>query len=152
MAQLWQFRPMRPSDIAFVRNAWLMSYSEFAAVDEDNEPPRVSWDIYLPEQNAQLDRILNRSGVIVACGTEDDGHLFGFVCFEKQERRVIHFVYVKDAFRHLGMCKSLLGEIKQYVGEGPMWVTHWTRKAGKIFDRADYNPYRRDYVRQPLAA
>lgn len=122
-------RPGIVADRPFIAAAWFKSFQKHA--------PEVGFDVYKAGQGALIDRLLERSAVVTAAVElgPDLEELVGFVAWEGP---AIHYVYVKQAFRRLGIGARLLK-----LPESPLWHTHethtWRKLSGKPHTR--YNPY-----------
>lgn len=134
-------RPLEEEDLPFIFSSWLRSYRASAFAK------RIKKDVYFLWHQLVVERILARPSVstIVACL---DGHpdvILGFIVFEKvkDEPKIIHYAFVKESFRRMGITKTLM------IGtgiRGPFFFSHWTYALDPIFDknqeRMIYDPYR----------
>jgi len=124
-------RPATEADWSFITSAWLKSYrhSEFAS----HVPPQ----IYFKSHHAIIDRIKEAGAIFtIAAMADNPDVVLGFSC---SQLATLHYVYVKLAFRRIGLASRLVHPGVQTV------VTHLT-KAGAAFKasklpRAIYNPY-----------
>lgn len=93
-------RAGKPSDRAFVENAWraTMLATSPACVGAD---PKA----FHNEMTRLFERLLPSATVRVACDPKDPDTLVGFVCFTGPE---LHYVYVAGPFRKLGVVPMLL--------------------------------------------
>jgi hypothetical protein len=93
--------------------------------------PLPARDSYYKNHQTLIKQVL---GGYVAVNDEDDTQFIGFICGNDQ---VIHFVFVKEIFRKLGIAKML------YVKLGsPKTFTHITKDSIKIIDKTfTYDPY-----------
>jgi GNAT superfamily N-acetyltransferase len=89
-----------------------------------------------------LERLVASHGVTVACHKDLPQVVHGWVCGDA-ERRVCHFVYVKDDFRERGIARALLEFEFPALGEHTHYYTHKSRQAPGLADRMGfiYNPY-----------
>lgn len=62
-------------------------------------------DLYFPAQKQVIKKLLRRAITLVAADPEDGWHTYGFVTFETA---MVHFLYVKDTFRRMGIGRKLL--------------------------------------------
>ncbi len=89
------FRHLRDTDKPFVAHSWASSFfhSHWAGPWTENE----YWSIMRPK----LDGILANPEmkVLLSCNPGDDDQLFGFACYTPADVPILHFVYVKHAFR-----------------------------------------------------
>lgn len=84
----FDIRLARPSDFAFVKNAWLESFKARAIAKIERE----------------IDK-LARGHVQIACDRVDDDTLLGFVAADEG---VLHYAYVKESVRNAGIARALV--------------------------------------------
>ena len=89
-----------------------------------------------------LKKILTNCSLLVACDTEDTDVIWGYVAFDQVDP-VLHFVYVKGAFRRMGIGTRLLNEARLMLDE-PVIVSHRTEGLFKAWPNVKWrwNPYR----------
>lgn len=102
----------------------------------------------------RIEKILDQldTRILLAVNPERTSQIHGWICYDKPEDHdlpmergpVVHFAYVKKAFRRFGIATALVsraagrpspGEIIEYDGDTPLImppiypliVTHWTR-------------------------
>lgn len=123
-----QIRYAGKDDVAFITNSWLKSYRESHSVD--SIPNRV----YYWYHHKILEQLLARSAVVVLCNEEDPDQILAWACVEKLVDKVlvIHYLYVKHAFRKQGLARRLMGFLFDKEKPSAMFVTHWTRAAAGI--------------------
>lgn len=135
------YRPMTADDEAFVYASWLRSVR--------NESPAYAMvmdAVFFPAHHVMVERCFESSEVIMACLVDDPSVLIGFACGVSSPRpsgAVLHYVYVKSAFRRMGIAAAMLKALRIDPSEG-CTVTHWTRFCTQIRQRiplAVYNPY-----------
>lgn len=100
-------RPARESDLPFV---W---HSMLASIQERIPYRFADKRLFHVEMTARIKALVERSSVLVACDTEDEDVIFGFVVTEGD---VLHFVYVKFAFTSLGIARQLVVSALPHVG------------------------------------
>ena len=93
-----------------------------------------------------LKKILNNCTLLVACDPDDPDVIWGYVAFDA-ENPVLHFVYVKGAFRRLGIGTRLLREFMDGLFGDPLEpvvVSHRTESLFKAWPSVKWrwNPYR----------
>lgn len=81
---------------------------------------------------------------ILATMVDDPNTFFGFILFEKAPHHVIHYLYVKEAFRGFGIGRLLVNATQCDLDE--TYFTHWTYDFANArpWDRypgLTYNPY-----------
>lgn len=121
-----------PEDAGFVFSSWLKSYY--------GNSPHNTWipkKIYQKEQAIIITKLLNRSDLSIAAMSEDERIIIGYLVYEKG---IIHYVYIKEPFRGLGIGKKLIQENGFF---DKTKVTHLTHKGRKIQLKAGfiYSPY-----------
>jgi hypothetical protein len=119
-----QYRQATSQDLAeFVIPSWLQSYARSLVAKLLRADGRYSTgrDIYWSSQRKKIEQILSTPGVRVIVATVSDTSV-GWTC-EDRSRRVLHYCYVKDAFRKLGVARALIGWIDNGA-EGVVRLTH----------------------------
>lgn len=126
------FRPYTTTDIPFVQNSWGSSYykgSSYHTVltpDEFHAFHKITRDSFFHRPQA---------AVILCVSKEDPDLIMGWIAVEKPVKSpgiVIHYVYVKQAFKGLGMASALLEKV---CGDGPVLFTHLTERANRMMIR-----------------
>ena len=99
-------RAARDGDMAFILDAWRKSYEGAPAVrGSDREHYRV-------EMTRTIRRLCDRGEVRIAVSPDDDDHLLGFAVFTRADDGAeLHYVYVKQTFRGMGVAKALLADV-----------------------------------------
>lgn len=124
----------KESDLAFIRNTWLLSFrlSHFAGTLPD--------DLYLPAQTEQIGRLLGISQTLIACDLEDQDTILGYLTHQDQ---VIHYIYVKEDWRGIGVARGLYksagleGKSVSYTHKTPD-CANYLRQHSSI--KATFNP------------
>jgi hypothetical protein len=113
-------RQMREPDESFVFNSWLRSYRKGV--------PTAPSNIYYFGQHKVISDILKRSLVMLAIDPEDHEHIYGWVCYEPRELMTgLHYVYVKHAFRRLGIASTLIDYVKKQCMDSGSDVCYTSR-------------------------
>jgi len=112
------------NDESFIYSSWLRSYRA------SKVNSAFSTDLYYERQTSIIDQILPRSSVIVACGSDDLDHIYGYLVFDKPHsyELKIHYIYVKQAFRHMGIGRALLAKASDDVLK--LTATHFPANEG----------------------
>ena len=92
-------RGLRPSDEGFVIKGWRESYRDAAAVKGADR------DHYRDEMARVIAHYCRIGLVRIACSIDDSDQLLGFAVLLPDE---LVYVYVKQAFRKLGIARQLL--------------------------------------------
>ena len=122
-------------DKQLVLDSWLQSFraSPYAGCIPNNR--------YFEIYGQAISELLERgSSILVAVNPADSTQILGWLCVEQTSKaeQIVHFVYVKDVFRKLGICKSLFQE----AGINPrsrFYYTYRTKQA-RYFPLASHEP------------
>ena len=127
-----EVRLAKQDDLNFIFSCWLRSYrhaSQFAK--------KISNDIFYKFHHKLIEGIIIRGAQIrIAHPVGDPDTILGFSCLEMwQEKPVVHFVYIKKAFRNMGIAKKLVWETEGFF-------THLTENL-ELYRHPNflYNPY-----------
>lgn len=98
------FLDLSANNLNFLLSAWLKSYRT------NKEMSRIRDDIYYPNQQAAIQKILLRSKTVMLAAPDDHNCLYGFITYEinSSNEPVIHYAYVKHLFRECGIMRSSL--------------------------------------------
>lgn len=117
-----------PSDLNFIRASWARSYWQTHA------RRHIPFPEYQVGQNKRMARILSGATTLVAYFPEVPDEVLGWVC---REGSVLHYCYVKSAYRRNGIGSGLAGSmLKSY--------THASDSTGGRFLDSlglNFNPY-----------
>lgn len=114
-----------PGDRAFVQRSWLCEH-RFAPSTRFVENAQ-----YFADQHALIDDLLETSITLVACGADDPAHIYGFAVYGPGD--VVHYVYVKSAYRRLGLADVLLAAaFPGRTRDRALYATHAGRMWGEI--------------------
>ena len=107
-----------PTDLDFIVSSWLKSYrnSDFA-----NYIPNT---LYYQYHKAIVMDLLKRSLVSMVVDPEDQDHVYGYIVYEAGEMFILHYMYIKSAFRNFGLAKSILQKANPQFGVEEMYLTH----------------------------
>ena len=131
--QLVEVRDMKPEDKNFIFASFLrgMYYGDswFSLIPKD---------IFMDNYKLVAEALINSPNVVVkvACLPEDVDVIVGYSILSA-DFQTIHFVYVKEKWRHHGIGSSLCPKF-------PTSVTHLTklgRELLKKFDKCIFNPF-----------
>lgn len=133
-----KIRPATDQDVAFILNSWLKSYREHGPIAQ-----HVSNTIYFASHHKILQKVIKRATTLVAVNENDDSQIYGYAVGERIEGHfVIHFVYVKQGFRKMGIATSLYNMFEHDRSSVGIF-THHTRMAEKMYMKYNlvYHPY-----------
>lgn len=117
--------PIEPKHHSFIISNWLKQYYYNGPKPTPNTSDYYKWHQVL---------IKNSLEGVIAVNSEDEDQFIGFAVGDEY---YIHFVYVKEMFRRLGLGKQMWS----YLG-GPYTYTHITQDSKKIITKQfNYNPY-----------
>lgn len=141
MKDLLNIRQAGDGDRNFILNSWLNSYY---AQEQRHSLKGLTKGVFMKDHREAILDALARSLVFCAADRHDPTHLYGWVCVEPEDQSgesVLHFVYIKHPYRHMGICKALLAHA---LGSGKFVFTHQPTfgLAKFLFENAKYNPYR----------
>jgi len=128
-----EVRLAKPEDLNFIFSCWLRNYrhsSQFAK--------KVSNAVYYKWHHKVIERIIGRGAQVrIAHPIGEPDIILGFSCLELfEDAPLIHFIYVKKAFRGMGIAKALLFET------GACQFTHLTENLElEKLANFTYNPY-----------
>ena len=107
----------------------------------DKMPP----DDFKRHKDMVIGGLIDRCSPVMACHPDASDQVFGWVCGELQgEDQVLHFCYVRSAFRRFGIGNALMRRCFPKLGEDPLYFTHRTPAMKHFMDkwRARWDPYR----------
>ena len=133
----FKIRPAQGDDLNFIYKSTLDSYRYDSHLGKSCKN-----SIFYPEYQKVLDTILGKSDtkVLVACKPDEENIIFGYLIYEPL---VLHYAFVKEAFRHYNIAKSLFTEA---FGDGSVTiqVTHQTKSIGELIrdhPQLVFNPF-----------
>lgn len=136
-----RFRPyIQSNDQAFVFSTWLKNYRHSSYFAK-----RIRSSIFFPGHQKVLELLFEKPTlrVVVATPIDDDQTILGYLAAEFHHTKpVIHFIFIKDAFRNMGIAKALVNFVKIDLNE--VQFTHWTIPVDdyiRKYPNMLYNPY-----------
>lgn len=127
--KLMSIRASRADDFNFIMATWLRGayYGNpwFAWIDKD---------IFMHRYHVVLEKLLDKPevGVAVACLQDDPDTILGYSVVESN---ILHWVYVKESWRKMGIAKSLVPKTIDTT-------THLTMLGHKIMPESyKFNPF-----------
>lgn len=110
-----------PEDIPFITNSWLKSYRQSGDVK------MIPNNQYFHYQHKMVEHLVPKSIVLVAADKDDMGIIKGWICAEViPNALLLHFVYVKNDYRRMGIGSALLRFIEEYEQPPVVITTHST--------------------------
>jgi GNAT superfamily N-acetyltransferase len=134
MTQEWTIRPAVGNDLAFIYSCWLNSYRSDSHIGSTCRK-----SVYYDSYNQVIDRILDEAYTLVrvAVDPNDENVIYGYAVYDPS---TIHYVFVKEAFRELGIAASLLEHALKTTTE----YSHRTRCVAELLNEhreLTYNPF-----------
>lgn len=122
--------PNSDSELRFIRSSWFRSYQK---------PSGLAFDVYEQGQGRLIERLLEGCAVHLATPLTVQDEVCGWVCWRGP---VLHYAYVKQAYRRLGIAAKLLESIRG-AGDVLRWHTCETVAGRRLVPRSAtrYNPY-----------
>lgn len=128
----WAIRGPEESDIPFIYATWLNS--NYTDTDFRRS---VRKSVYFEAYKRIIDNILLSAKVSVACKSDTPSVIYGYLV---TEGNVIHYSFVKDAFRSLGIAKSLY--LHNFQQGQALECTHSTGSTKGFLNRnITFNPF-----------
>lgn len=134
---MFELRRTEAEDLPFIYDSWLKNYAKSPICTMIE-----SQDFY-PAHRQVITDILSRDNVFgfVAHPKDEPGVILGYIIGEPQ---VLHFCFVKQAFRNMGIGRALFREAR--FDSGAFSFTHWTFMTPSILFKfkgrlAKFNPY-----------
>lgn len=131
-----ELRGAKIEDLPFIYSTWLRSYryaSQFAK--------KISNSVFYEWHHKVIDRFIERGGkIFIAHAPGEPEVILGYLCLEG-DLSTIQYIYVKKAFRKMGIAKELFNTTGASSAKG---FTHWTLDTNWIIKKLDtltYNPY-----------
>lgn len=128
-------RDANEADVPFIFNSWLKSYRNASLCRSITNP------VYFAFQHQLIEALLKHNYVKVVCTAADSNQLLGYIVYGEQEGiKIVHYAYIKHAFRNMGMCRMML-QSAGIVNGG--FYTHETPSGARAAERMGlvYNPY-----------
>lgn len=123
---------MRASDERFVVDSWVESYA-------DSAPARsMRRSLYAARWRRLVVALLRAGEVHVLADSDDDDVILGWVC---REGSTLHYLYVREDFRHAGRSRALL-ESEHGLVRYSHRTLDWQRHGDRILPGLVYDPAR----------
>lgn len=128
---IYEIRDYRPEDHAFIMSTFLRGL--YYGNEFFNIMPK---DLFMAYYKLIGEALISKSQVKVACLKDDADIILGYSVLS-QDFSVVHWVFIKRAFREQGISKRLLPE-------RPSQFTHFTTMGleyAKRFENVVFNPF-----------
>lgn len=134
-------RKFKESDRDYVTRSILFSF-----LHGSKECQRINKDSYMQAHNITVNKLLDSCDCLVICDPVDEDLIYGFVIYENLKHYdILHYIYVRKDFRHLGLVKEMIDAIKKVKNLALSHLTDDFRPARlkKYWDKVIYDPYLR---------
>lgn len=123
-------RKATDDDLRFVRDSWFESYRRGGFA------PEIGFDLFAPGQRNLIHELTSNSANIrVAFPVHEPTEILGWVCWNDE---TVHFVYVKNGYRKMGVATGLLD-----LHKSAKFYSHQTRAGVQLAKKRQlrFNPY-----------
>jgi GNAT superfamily N-acetyltransferase len=137
-----EIRQATKDQLSFVFATWLRNYkhsSQFAR--------KIKNATFFKWHHLVIERIFERPGtqVLVATPQGESEPILGYAVLEQQDCPVVHYVYVKDDWRKMGIATKLVAASRLPLEKAVF--THYTSALDELgllkkYTALEYNPYR----------
>lgn len=129
-------RSLKTGDVNFILSSWLRAYYDALTTYSRKARSKLapSNDVFFTEHQAKIKELLKTASVHVCTAPGDDDQIIGYIVCDSD---TLHFCYVKNVFRHLGVAKKLKSEhvgLKHY--------SHHTPYSKYVNQGLIFNPYK----------
>lgn len=133
----WSIRKAQPTDIPFIYSSWLKSFRHNSLLGKSSIRTSVFYENY----REILDFLLAKSNILVACLSDEPEVILGYLVYEPE---IVHYSFVKEPFRHLGIATNLLAKA-DLPSFKPVCYSHLTsglsRTISEKYPNFIYNPF-----------
>lgn len=134
-------RSIEMADYNFIFNSWLKCYKNNSYFAK-----RIRNNVFFKYHHQVVERILDRAStrVLMAVSILDPNVVYGYLVTEKfdDNKDILHFTYIKEAFRKFGIGKELIKA--SGINPNEAIISHWTfdiDELSKKFPNMSYCPY-----------
>lgn len=135
LASSVQVRDANKDDLPFILDTWMKTYrtSDYAR--------RVEGGLYFEGQQRRVYRLLGRCDARVIVDPEEPTSILGYIVHElRDDELVVHWAYVRPAFRKFGLLRLLIATAPRHVALTYSHQTDKARQVGRAL-KAAFNPY-----------
>jgi hypothetical protein len=136
-----EIRHLQELDLPFIFSSWLRSYKEESAFAK-----RIKNEVFYFWHHRIIEVTLAKPSVrvLVASDKDEPTVIYGYIVTEviNSEPKIIHYCFVKEHFRQMGIAKLLF---KESGIQGNFFISHFTYSAEPIVNKREeitYDPYR----------
>jgi predicted GNAT family acetyltransferase len=141
LSEVVKIRLMRDEDRPFIFKSMLNTLMARGYGFE-----KIERQVFFENYVKVVEKILNRASSLVAVSSMDDDLIYGFMLyhFSEKTKPCIHFQYVKDTFRKMGIGKKMFDIFLSEGAAGkPIEASHMTELFSKCYEGKGitYNPF-----------
>lgn len=133
-----KIRNATQDDVNFIFSTWQKTYRHSV------KTAGIPSEVYYSQQHVLIEGLMKTACIIIACDPKDQSQIYGYLCYDTIEGApVVHFAYVKKAYRALGIAKLMLNNSTVDI-KLPFFITHHTAPISRISTEKYvlvYNPY-----------
>lgn len=120
-------------DLSLIFSSWLRTFARSFEVAD------IAPKVYYARKHTQIERLIARGAVLVACNPDDHVQVYGWAC---TEGGAVHYVCVKPTYQRLGVARRL---VAPYVDSNALY-THRTAicRALPIPKQWVYDPFAKE--------
>ena len=97
------YRTLQDADKAFIFSSWLKNFRNGTMVRN------IPNEIYYTNHHKVVEKLMDNAKTIVCCNADDPSIIYGYINYEIVDSQfVLHFVYIKQLYRKLGIAQDLL--------------------------------------------
>lgn len=133
-----RIRAATETDAPFIFNSWLKCYRHSVFAKEMQN------EVYFEAHHKLIEGMVGQATFLIACNDLDPAQIYGYAVGEHVDNTlVIHFIYMKEPYRKLGIAKLLASKLGWKL-DMPFIYTHRTHQAQR-FEKMGrpmvYHPY-----------
>jgi hypothetical protein len=121
---------MKAADLPFVFDSWMNSWRKcpWAGCIPNN--------LYFPLQRSAIEQLIGRGATVeIACRTQDENHILGWICSEvskeNEPKAIVHYLYIREAYLPFGIGEALVARCE---GAKPGYFTYRYRTVSDACD------------------
>lgn len=140
----WVIRSPQEQDIPFIFATWLRSFysdNHYSYMTPVGPKSDIRKSIYFENYRKVIDHLLEHSDVDIACLKDTPEVILGYMISKPP---LLHYCFVKDAFRHLGIAESMFD--KRFKNESEeIECTHITKSTMPFLKKnilITFNPFK----------
>lgn len=112
-----QLRSPHPTDLPFILNSFTESY-------KDSKYNPIYGMAYFYYFRLLLNKLISKSLITIICNPDDINQIYGYAIYQiKDDKLIIHWIYIKYTFRKLGLAKYLYNILLNMVKDKEITIT-----------------------------